>query len=146
MGGDAQEVAGHVLDGGEVGRRVFLSGPAFVVAEDQVHDLVQSVFDAPILPYGLGDGAVQHQQVEQFGDRCPLAGAIKRAPQRLAADGEHTRAGLMNHLDPGDETALEPLGIQGRKEVSNPAKYFMATLLHAFGGWTIQTPCLKLGE
>ena len=47
-GSSAQQVAGHVFDGGEVGRRVVLSDAALVVAEDHVHDPVEAVLDAPM--------------------------------------------------------------------------------------------------
>ena len=39
---------GHVLDGGEVGRRVIGSDVALVVAEDRVHHPMQAVLNCPV--------------------------------------------------------------------------------------------------
>ena len=76
----------------------------------------------------------------KVGDRRPPAGAVKRAPQRLAVDGEHTRAGLVNRLDPGDETALEPLGIQGRKQVSKLVMRWRGVLVREEAAQKTQLP------
>ena len=43
-----QQIAGHVLDGGEVGRRVRAPYAALVVAEHHVHHPVQPILDAPV--------------------------------------------------------------------------------------------------
>ena len=47
-GRPADQVEGHVLDGGEIGRGVISAHAALVVAEDQVHDPVEAVFDGPM--------------------------------------------------------------------------------------------------
>ena len=49
-GGAPEQIARHVLDGGEVGRVVLLSDAAFVITEDHVHHPVpvQAVLDAPV--------------------------------------------------------------------------------------------------
>ena len=44
----AQEIAGHVLDGGEVRRRVLASYAALIVAEHHVHHPVQPILDAQL--------------------------------------------------------------------------------------------------
>ena len=47
-GGPSDEVVGHVLEGGEVGRRIVGSNAAFVVAEDHVHHPVEAVLHCPM--------------------------------------------------------------------------------------------------
>src|SRR5580700_11502732 len=52
--GLADEIVGHVLDGGEVGGGVLGADAAFVVAEDHVHDPMEAVLDGPM---AADDGA-----------------------------------------------------------------------------------------
>ena len=44
----SDQVVSHVFDGGEVGGGVFGADAAFVIAEDHVHDPVQTVFHRPM--------------------------------------------------------------------------------------------------
>src|SRR5438105_3028897 len=46
--GVSDEVVGHVLYGGEVGRGVIGADAALVVAEDHVHHPVETVLDRPV--------------------------------------------------------------------------------------------------
>ena len=46
----------------------------------------------------------------------------------------------MNRLDPGDETALEPLGIQGRKQVSKLVVRWRGVLVRVETARKIQLP------
>jgi hypothetical protein len=46
--GSSDQVEGHVLDGGKVGRSVIGTDAAFVVAEIHVHDPVKAVLDRPV--------------------------------------------------------------------------------------------------
>jgi hypothetical protein len=48
-GGFADQVESDVFDGGEVGRGVFGSEPAFVIFEDHVHDPMETVLDRPMV-------------------------------------------------------------------------------------------------
>lgn len=45
-----------MLDGGEVGWRVFGSDPALIVAKDHVHDPMKAVLDAPVASDGAAEG------------------------------------------------------------------------------------------
>ena len=47
-GRPADQVEGHVLDGGEIGGGVISAHAALVVAEDHVHDPVEAVLDGPM--------------------------------------------------------------------------------------------------
>ena len=47
-GRPADQVEGHVLDGGEIGGSVIGPNAAFVIAEDHVHNPMQAVFDGPM--------------------------------------------------------------------------------------------------
>src|SRR4051794_27242244 len=51
----ADQVLRHVPDGGEVGRGVGVPDATLVVAEGHVHDPVQAVLDAPVIPDGGSD-------------------------------------------------------------------------------------------
>src|SRR5208283_1506764 len=46
-----------MLDGREVGGRVLFADAAFVVAKEHVHHPVETVFDAPMAPDGLGESS-----------------------------------------------------------------------------------------
>lgn len=46
--GSSQQVVRHVLDGREVGGGVIGSHPAFIIAEDHVHDPVQAILHCPM--------------------------------------------------------------------------------------------------
>ena len=48
-GGFADEVVGHVFEGGEVRGGLIGADAAFVVAEEHVHDPVQAVLDRPMV-------------------------------------------------------------------------------------------------
>src|SRR5215471_3542945 len=47
-GRPADQVEGHVLDGGEIGGGVISAHAALVVTEDHVHDPVEAVLDGPM--------------------------------------------------------------------------------------------------
>src|SRR6201981_2937017 len=47
-GRPADQVEGHVLDGGEIGGSVIGPNAALVIAEDHVHNPMQAVFDGPM--------------------------------------------------------------------------------------------------
>ena len=53
------QVVGHVFECREISRGVFGSNPAFVVAEDHVHDPVETIFNGPVAP---DDWADKHGQ------------------------------------------------------------------------------------
>ena len=53
---------GHVLYGGEVGRGVSGTDPAFVVAEDHVHHPMQAVLNRPVASYDWPDDGGQHSE------------------------------------------------------------------------------------
>ena len=76
-----EQVVRHVFNGGEVGRSVVCSDPAFVVTEDHVHDPVQAVLDCPMASDDQPEKVPQHDQ------RCDV---IARLSFDLAA--EFTRA------------------------------------------------------
>src|SRR5262252_7426512 len=46
--GSPDQVEGHVLDGGEVGRGVIGADTAFIVAEHHVHDPMEAILDHPV--------------------------------------------------------------------------------------------------
>ena len=52
----------HVFDGGEIGRSVIGSDPAFVVTEHHVHDPVQAVLDGPMASDDRSEKVRQHDQ------------------------------------------------------------------------------------
>ena len=47
-GGSPDQVEGHVLDGGEVGRGVIGADAAFIVTEHHVHDPMKAVLNHPV--------------------------------------------------------------------------------------------------
>ena len=53
---------GHMLDGGEVGRGMIGSDPALVIAEDHIHDPMQTVLDRPM---GADDGSQEIGRQDQ---------------------------------------------------------------------------------
>jgi len=59
----ADQVVGHVFDGGEIGRRMIGSDPALVVAEDHVHHPMQAVLGRPVTAHDRPQQAGrQHQR------------------------------------------------------------------------------------
>lgn len=51
-----------MFDGGEVCRGMIGSDPAFVVAENHVHDPMQTVLDRPVTSYDRSKKVRQHDQ------------------------------------------------------------------------------------
>lgn len=49
----AQQVAGHVLDGGEVRGCVLAPDAALIVAKHHIHHPVQDVLDGPVAAHGM---------------------------------------------------------------------------------------------
>ena len=97
----SDQVVGHVLDGGEVGRGVVGSDPALVIAEDHVHDPVQAVLDRPV---AADDRTQQVRRQHQRGDveAClPLDLSADLARAFDHDDGLQARP-VVAFLQPGD--------------------------------------------
>ena len=58
----SDEVEGDVLYGGEIGWGMIGSDPAFVVAEDHIHDPMEAVFDGPMVADDWADRMGQQHQ------------------------------------------------------------------------------------
>jgi hypothetical protein len=60
--GSSDQIEGHVLDGGEVGRGVIGADAAFIVAEHHVHDPMKPVLDHPVAANGRSNLTGDPQQ------------------------------------------------------------------------------------
>src|SRR4051794_30730264 len=93
-GGSARQVQRHVFDGGEVGWGVVGSDAAFVIAEDHVHDPVQTVLDGPM---------ASHDHGQAFGWQAQRSDEEPRFPFDRAAD-------LAEAVDDDDALQAGPVG------------------------------------
>ena len=84
----------HVFDGGEVGRGMIGSDPTLIVAENHVHDPVQTVLDRPVAAYDRSQKMRQHNQRGDVKPCILLDHAVGFADAFDYCDGVQTRPGM----------------------------------------------------
>jgi hypothetical protein len=92
---------GHVLDRGEVGRRVIDADPALVVAEDHAHDPMQAVLDCPM---NADDRPEKDRQQDERGDveACLPLDLVTDFPGAFGDDDGFQAGPVVAFLQPGD--------------------------------------------